>query len=333
MEFQNNTKLKDVMKLVFKDEDFTHTLIIIFLIIVLILSENWTNFIIFLFPLISFGFMIYFDTIRILNKEMYSKSFLRLQPLGDYTNISRRFKFCLYLQSILILFTGAESLYHPQLIDNHFIFYIISIGLIFLFNSYYPFYDLAFYSKIELLIDLFFNNRNDFEIINSELKDNEKNELLNNKNNKIIQDSHKNIILSRLKIKDFIFIHKIITINFLIMMILWILFSFISYNYSIFYFSIELPGSHLLEGQPLKITLFIVVIIIEIPILIIFIIKQIFRYLKNINLKELKELIIKLSKPQKMVLENLIRIYLGEISYRTYKYGQKYPQYGEGNNF
>ncbi|MHA1339575.1 MAG: hypothetical protein ACTSRZ_05340 [Promethearchaeota archaeon] len=319
----------NTLKILFRDESFVQSFVIMIFMFLLIIFEIWDDYTLILFPLVTFGLFLYVETLRTLNREINSKQkILKVQPFGDYNVMSNRIKFCLYMQLIIVLFIGAESLYHPQLIDNHFIFYVITLGVLYIFGAYYPFYNLGLFSKIELATDIFFSqpidlnleslegeNANILSEIEEELKIDNKNKD-NFKSDKILDSkSSKSIILSKLKFKDFIFLHKIITINFLLAIILWILFSVLAYSNSLLVITINLPGSDLLEGMPLQISLIIYLILIEVPIVIILIFKKSMNSINKIDVDYINEIADRLcrSRVQKIVLQNIINAYFGII--------------------
>ncbi len=266
----------------FITENFLRDLILFSFLFVLFLSQAWENFILLLFPLITYGFSIFFRMIHVNKwKTEFNNIPVRYYPLGTEKKHANRLSFCALLQLILLFWIGAESLYHPQLIDDYTFFFITIFIFLYTFGFFWIFIDSWKYTKIEFVF-----NEIDYK-------------------NKKLFDSFEKII-SFLKIKSFKKIIIIIMLTFLISNGLNVFFSITTINIPFFYFSHELPGTGIENSDPMYLSYFIYFTLIIPPILSIIFFKMCYSQINNVNMEKLNKILNPLPEHyQKKVIENL----------------------------
>ncbi|MFW9782381.1 MAG: hypothetical protein ACFFFB_08880 [Candidatus Heimdallarchaeota archaeon] len=126
--------------------------IILFAVLFLFtLAQSWDNIFLFLFPIISFAYTIFFRIISTNNWRIKGRSSsIIYNPLGLEKKHANRLVFCTLIQLILLLWIGAESLYHPQLIDDYDIYFNILFLFIYSFGFYWIISDTWKHCKIDL---------------------------------------------------------------------------------------------------------------------------------------------------------------------------------------
>ncbi|MFW9773167.1 MAG: hypothetical protein ACFFEO_13515 [Candidatus Thorarchaeota archaeon] len=126
--------------------------IILFAVLFLFtLAQSWDNIYLFLFPINSFAYTIFFRVISTNNWRIKGRSSsIIYNPLGLEKKHANRLVFCTLLQLILLLWIGAESLYHPQLIDDYDIYFNILFLFIYSFGFYWIISDTWKHCKIDL---------------------------------------------------------------------------------------------------------------------------------------------------------------------------------------
>jgi len=136
------------------NESLLRDLILFLFIFLLTISQEWDSILLLLFPLITFAFALFFKIINV-NKwrTEFDKSSIVYNPLGSEKRNANRFNFTSLLQLILLFWIGAESLYHPQLIDNYFLYFITILVFVYTFGFYWIFVDLWKFSRIEIMIN------------------------------------------------------------------------------------------------------------------------------------------------------------------------------------
>ena len=122
MSEENYLTLRD-----FLNESLIMDLVLFLLLFILIVSQEWSNILLTIFPIITFGFSLFFQIIGT-NKwrTQYKHSPIVYNPLGAEKKHATRLGFITVILMTLIFWLGAESLYHPQLIDNYYFFINIS---------------------------------------------------------------------------------------------------------------------------------------------------------------------------------------------------------------
>jgi len=118
------------------------------------ISQQWDNLFLLFFPLITFTFGIFF---RLVDENKWRTRFqnspVSYSPLGSEKKHANRFMFSALLLLILLFWFGAESLYHPQLIDNYSMIFIILFFFIYTFAYFWIFIDLWKYCRIKIKVE------------------------------------------------------------------------------------------------------------------------------------------------------------------------------------
>ena len=283
-------------KQLFGNEEVLRPILIFAIFFIFILLQNWSLislFTLIIIPIITFSLFLFFRINIVLKKEAYfeiESEGIRYYPLGDEKQISDRLFFCLLLELILVLVIGTEGLYHPQLIDNHFAFYVIPLVLIFLFSMYYALHDIGFSAKIEVAL---------------------KNELYdpNIKNDADDQYKNQNLLISYLKFQEFEKIFKLIQFSFGLLSIGWLFFSILGYFNIIPSISVSIPGSDLVEGNPLNISYFIIICIITIPILFFLVIQKTNFIISNFSCDKINEKLSDFKEYEKRKIVKILKYY------------------------
>ncbi|TXT67355.1 MAG: conserved membrane protein of unknown function [Promethearchaeota archaeon] len=115
------------------------------------LAQEWDDIFLFLFPIITFCFSLFFKIIGVNKWRIrFEDSPIIYNPLGSEHKNSHRFMFCSLLLMLFLFWIGAESLYHPQLLDKYGFYF----NVIFLFLYSLPFFwifsDIWKYSNIKV---------------------------------------------------------------------------------------------------------------------------------------------------------------------------------------
>lgn len=274
-------------KLEFKDlisESLLRDLILFSFLFVLVIAQDWDNILLLLFPLITFVFALFFkiiDTIR--HKSKIKNSLIIYNPLGSEKISSNRLIFSTFFQLILLFWFGAESLYHPQLIDNYYIYFISIFIFLYTFGFYWIFIDSWKYSKIELITE--------------------------NKNDRDSQEIPENLdnVISFLKIKNFKIISIINLLVFIILNALNIIFAYLTINKLMSGFEYNLPGTGFENSEPIVLSFIIYGIIATPPLITIFFLIINYKDINNFNREKLNSLLKSLPKStQNKIIENLI---------------------------
>jgi len=276
-----NLKLKDIYS-----ESLVREIIIFSFLFILVIAQNWSNIFLLLFPLISFGFAIFFKMIEIIKKKSeLENSQIIYNPLGNEKIHANRLTFCALLQLLLLFWFGAESLYHPQLISSYYIYFISIFIFLYTFGFYWIFLDLWKYSRIEIIF--------------KDISLNEDQKLTRNIDN----------IVSFLKMKNFKLISFINFIIFIIINLLNILFALLIVFEFMPGIRYNLPGSGIEGSYPINISFFVYGIIAISPSASIFFLQLNYRDINDINSEKLNKVLNPLPKDiQNKIIKNLISL-------------------------
>ena len=134
------------------NESLLRDLVFFCFFFLVIISQTWEDITLLLFPLISFGFSLFFRIINV-NKwrTEFENSAVVYNPLGLEKKHANRLFFSTLFQLILLFWIGAESLYNPHLVEGYFIYFNILFGFFFTFGFFWIFTDLWKYSRIEII--------------------------------------------------------------------------------------------------------------------------------------------------------------------------------------
>lgn len=251
------------------------------LLFLLTLAQDWTNILLFLFPLITFSFALFFKLIEV-NKwrTQFEGSPIVYNPLGSEKNNANRFHVISLLLLIFLMFMGYESFVHPQLIDTYSIFFMLIYFFLYTFSFFIIFFDIWKYSQIKL-------SSNKKEI----------------KNPKEAENYEK--IVRFLKVKKFRIVSYTNLAIFIILNVLNLILSFATYFGTLPGYSLLLPGTGIEGSAPLVIpfTFFIGVIIspsYTIPLLFL-----IYKDINELRIEDLEDIIQDFSKNMRiLILEN-----------------------------
>jgi hypothetical protein len=181
---------------------------------------------------------------------------------------------------------GAESIYHPQLVDDYYIFFISIFMFIYTFSFYYIFIDIWKYSKIELIAN--------------EINDNK-----SQNNLETVKNYDK--VISFLKMKSFKMISIINFLVFITLNLLNLIFTFLIISEVLPGIKYNLPGTGTEGSEPIAISHFTYFLTIIPPTMATLFLIQIYRDINNIDYDQLNKFLATLPKP---VQENI----LGNIS-------------------
>lgn len=279
---ENNSK-EDFLKV---REVLTKTLLrdaFIFAIFYLfILTQSWNNIFLFLFPIITFGFSLFF---RIINTNRFrillDNSQITYTPMGLEKKHANRLNFTALLQLILLFWIGAESYYHPQLIETYDLFFNIAFTFFYTFGFYWILIDVWKYAKIEIRL----------------------------------KKSNTDKTISYLNIRQFKLITIVNLLTFILLNVLNVSFVLLIDNNVISGFSYYLPGTGIENSLPLKISILSFIFIWISPIVASVLLFVIYKDLNNITpanfIKSFKELP---EENRKLIIRNF-----GKINRKLYR--------------
>ncbi len=264
--------------------------IIIFVILYLfVLAQSWENLFLLLFPIITFAYSVFF---RITNTNKWRTTLNSTQitynPIGLEKKHANRLFFTAILQLILLFWIGAESYYHPQLIQSYDLFFNIIFNFLYTFGFYWILTDVWNYSKISIRL--------------------KNNDLSTQAQNNTLLKSDLDKVISHLKLKSFKIVNIVNLSTFIFLNILNISFVlFIDNTFS--RFSYYLPGTGIEGSLPLNIFVTSFLIVIISPLVASFLLIIIYKDLNNKNHADFENLLKKLPEEnRKNIIENLTKI-------------------------
>jgi hypothetical protein len=264
--------------------------IIIFIILYLfVLAQSWENLFLLLFPIITFAYSVFF---RIINTNKWrttsNSTQITYNPIGLEKKHANRLFFTAILQLILLFWIGAESYYHPQLIQSYDLFFNVIFNFLYTFGFYWILSDVWNYSKIVIRLK---NNR-----LNTQAQNN------------VLLKSDLDKVISHLKLKRFKIVSIVNLSTFIFLNILNIIFIlFIDNTFS--RFSYYLPGTGVEGLILLNISVISFLIVVISPIVASFLLIFIYKDLNNINHTDFENLLKKLPEEnRKNIIDNLTKI-------------------------
>lgn len=271
-------------------EKLLRDVILFSFLFLLILAQEWDHILLLLFPLITFVFSIFFGTINA-NKwrTEFTHNLVLYHPLGSEQKNANRFLFCALLQLVLLFWYGAESLYHPQLVDNYFFLFITLLVFVYSFGFYWIFIDVWKYSKIHVIltgITPFYSET-------------------------YTPDLAKNLegLISVLNIKKFKSFSLMSFLIFIIINLLNVsthLLSALFADLGLPTFEYPLPGTGIESSAPISLSYGIYASLIVSPALALVLLRSTYRAINHINLEKLHSLLETLpTKDRLLILENL----------------------------
>jgi len=215
-----------------------------------ILTQSWNNIYLFLFPIITFGFSLFFRIINT-NKHRILSDINQIfyNPIGLEKKHANRLNFTALLQLILLFWIGAESFYHPQLIQTYMLFFNIFFTFFYTFGFYWILIDVWKYAKIAIRLE---------------------------KNNP-------DKTISYLKVRQFRLITMVNLGTFILLNLLNVSFVILIDRNIISGFSYYLPGTGIENSLPLKISILSFIIIWISPIVASLLLFLIYKDLNNIT--------------------------------------------------
>lgn len=300
---------KHLIKTVIKDEKFLRSSLVFLVFYIFILLQKWRSILFLLVPLITYVLFVFFKGIDILKNRTQVQQFnIKFNPIGNEKIIASRLYFCLLLEIIIVFAMGAESLYHPQLIGDYFIYYVIPLILIYIFSMYYPLYDLGFYAKIEIELknELNSGSETEFEVNSSDRITDSEDIDSDNENSSM----RKKELLTYLNFKKFGSISTMTRICFVILAIGWLLFQMLTILNFFPGIPVYIPGSVIPQGSPLYISYFVYVCIIAVPIIIYIVINRTHSVISGLDFEELKKIISKFPEHQQQKIIRTLKFHL-----------------------
>jgi hypothetical protein len=276
---ENNSNDQELGLRELLNETLLRDLILFILLYLFILAQGWDNFLLLLFPIISFSFAIFFRVIgtnktRVLNK----KNLVFYNPLGAENKNADRLVFVALFQLILLFWIGAESIYHPQLTDDFSLYFNIAYFLIFSFGFLWIF--LGIWDYCQIIIDL-----SEFEKRGLEYK-------------KVVISE---LSLGKIKIISYLNIAIFLTLS--LLHILLILINLIDIRIGFFG---NLPGTGIEDSEPLYFPITVLLIIITFPLLAVIFLHVIYKEINSFSEIEFNTKVSSLPMDIKnQVVENL----------------------------
>jgi hypothetical protein len=203
---------------------------------------------------------------------------IQYNPLGAENKISDRLFFISLIQLILLFWIGAESLYHPQLIDDFNFYFSLVFFLIYSFGYYWIFTGIWKYCKIVIDLENLDDNEDQFtKIVISELNV-----------NRIKLITYSNIII-------------FVSLNFLNYLL--IMLDLLEIKLSFPYF---LPGTGIEDSQPLQLPFTSLIILIAFPLMTSIFLRLIYNDINSFSITDFKKKTGNLpSEVKDQIIENL----------------------------
>ncbi|MHA2181772.1 MAG: hypothetical protein ACXAAH_10145 [Promethearchaeota archaeon] len=274
--------LRDLIK-----ESLIRDVLIFTFIFILINTQGWNDIFLLLFPLITFGFSLFF---KIVNTNKWRTEFeetpIIYNPLGLEKKHASRLFFSALLQLILIFWLGAESLYNPHLVEGYYLSFSLLFFFCFSFGFFWIFIDLWKYSRIEIISD---------EIPKEQTSDYKLNYSINRDN-----------VLSFLNVKNLRIISMLNFFGFIILNIINSILTLLLLIDPSIGITVNLPGTGSMGSDPLKIGAVFHIVLILSPLFAIISLILNYRDIIKINRENLDK-IIKTLPPniQIKIIENL----------------------------
>lgn len=252
------------------------------------ITQNWDNIFLFIFPLISFGFALFFRILSTNKWRLFIKENMMIyNPMGSEKKHANRFNFCALLLLILLFWYGAESIYHPQLVDNYFPYFVLFFTFIYTFGYFWIFIDLWKFSGVK---------------VKFKKTDNKIDEKIN-----AYYDT--NILISYLSLQKYKIIAILSLIIFLIMNIYNLFSTILHLIPNFFKFQIYLPGTGIEGSLPIIMNFFTYIILILPPLFTIISLYYIYRKITLFSREKLDHSLSNLpNELQEEIIQNLTSI-------------------------
>jgi hypothetical protein len=253
-------------------EPLLRDLVLFITLLIAALTQGWENIILFLFPFSSFTFLLFFRIISTNKwKTMFEENFILYNPLGSEEVHGNRFQFSTLIQLVLLFWLGAESLYHPQLIDNYLLYFLIAYGFFYSFTFFWIFSDLWKYAGIKAYFEETYEDKE--TIIKED----------------IVSEKKKDELISFLNLETYRNIFILNFILFLTVNILNILFSVLISMGSMSGVSIKLPGTGISNLGEITVSPFLYILWILPPLVTVLSLKIIYNDINKLNKDNFKK--------------------------------------------
>ena len=248
------------------------------------LAQSWDNIFLFLFPIISFAYSLFFRIVST-NKwrTLSENSPIVYYPIGLEKKHANRLVFSSLIQLILLFWIGAESLYHPQLVDNYTIYFNIIFLIFYSFGFYWIMIDIWKFSRFDLI----------FKNVDYQHKKNTPTNEISN-------------VINFLKLKQFRNISLINLIVFLALNLSNILLCVSMIYNSILGIPFQLPGTGIESSEPIQVPLTFFISIVVSPLLTSLFLGIIYKEINNFSKENLNKTLKDIPDDlKKQILENL----------------------------
>ena len=276
---ENNSDQTKLLLREVLNETILRDFLLFILLYLFILAQNWNNLLLLLFPIIIFSFALFFRIIGTNKKKlMDAENLISYNPIGVENRIADRLVFISLLILILLFWIGAESLYHPQLVDEFGLYFNLIYFLLYSFGFFWIFYGIWDNCKIIANLSGLENNNQE------------------NKRLLIVELGFNKIkLISYLNISIFIVLNLINTIL-----------TIFIFSGAEIGFPSNLPGTGLEDSQPLILSYSVWIILIAFPIVSIYFLISIYRDINNLSETEFKSKIDSLpNEIQEKIINNL----------------------------
>ena len=276
---ENNNNHAELLLREVLNEALLRDLFLFIILYIFLLAQGWNSLLLLLYPIISFSFSLFFRIIGTNKKRLKSNSnLIYYNPMGIENKNANRLFFVSLLQLILLFWIGAESIYHPQLIEDFSLYFNITYFLIYSFGFFWIF--IGIWNNCKIILDL-----NDLEEKNLEKE---------------------NLVISELKFKRIELISYLNIIVFILLNLInaiFILINDLGINVS---FTEILPGTGIEDSEPLYLPFTVLIFLIASPLMTGILIKIIYYEVSSLSELEIKSRIKNLpSEIQTQIIENL----------------------------
>jgi len=283
---KNNSKESYLLLRDMINETLLRDLILFVLLFLFVLSQSWENIFLLLFPIVTFAFSLFF---RIISTNKWRIEIegvpIIYNPLGSEKKNANRLNFSALIQLILLFWIGAESIYHPQLIQLYSLYFVVLYIFSYSFGFYWLIIDIWKFSKLEIRLG------------DVEQKGVAREEFI----------SYDNIesILSSLKVRKFRLISIVNLSVFLSLNLLNVTSILLNYNTPILGFQYSLPGTGIEGSNPILLTYIALIIFVASPMLTVIYLILINKDIKDISYENLNQALESLpAKLQTDILES-----------------------------
>jgi len=258
---ENNTNQSELLLREILNDALVRDLFLFIILYLFILAQGWDNLLLLLFPIISFSFALFFRVIGTNKKKiLYNKHLIFYNPLGAENKNADRLVFVALLQLILLFWIGAESIYHPQLVNDFGLYFNLTYFLIYSFGFFWIFLGIWDYCRI--VIDLSEIDLRDFKQTSAE---------------------YKRVVISELKLGKIELISYLNIVLFLVLNLFNIIFILIDLlGISIGFFG-NLPGSGIEESEALYLPFSVFIILITFPLTTVIFLQVIYKEVNSFS--------------------------------------------------